>query len=253
MTDDSEAFRADQARYSRELGADQDLQQMSVDITAQSDRHNYSYVWRWLGLPIIQMPTDVVVMQELIWEHRPQVIVETGIARGGSVVLYASILQLIGEGKVVAVDVDIRPHNREAIEAHPMAHRIELIEGSSVDPTIVAQVVDRVAGAERVMVVLDSDHTEEHVLEELRHYGPLVTPGQYLAVADTVVEYLPEQSHRPRPWGPGDNPKTALDRYLRECDRFDVDPELNGKLLMTSAPGGYLRCRAPEAERSGRS
>ena len=242
MVDDTKEFRASQRQYSLELGADEELQRLSVDITAASDRHQYSYVWRWLGLPIIQMPTDVVVMQELIWEHRPQVIIETGIARGGSVILFASLLQLIGDGTVVAIDIDIRPHNRRAIETHPLGHRVHLIEGSSTDPSIVAEVAARAAGSERVMVVLDSNHTQAHVQEELRQYGPMVTLGQYLVVADTIVEHLPPQTHRPRPWGPGDNPKTALDNYLADCDRFVVDEEVNGKLLMSSTPRGYLRC-----------
>jgi cephalosporin hydroxylase len=244
VVDDTEEFRAVQREYSLELGADEDLQRLSIEVTAAADRHQYSYVWRWLGLPIIQMPADVVVMQELIWENRPQVIVETGIARGGSVILYASVLELIGEGTVVSVDIDIRAHNRRAVESHPLSHRVQLIEGSSTDSTVVGEVAARVAGAERVMVVLDSNHTETHVLEELRGYGPMVTAGQYLVVADTVVEYLPPQD-RPRPWGPGNNPKTALDIYLAECDRFVVDDEVNGKLLMTSTPRGYLRCVKP--------
>lgn len=242
VDDDTEEFRESQRQYSLELGADENLERMSIDITAESDRHQYSYVWRWLGLPIIQMPTDVVVMQELIWEYRPQVIIETGIARGGSVIFFASLLQLIGDGTVVAVDIDIRPHNRRAIEMHPFGHRVQLIEGSSTDPSIVEEVAARVDGAERVMVVLDSNHTEAHVLDELRQYAPMVTPGQYLVVADTIVEYLPPQTHRPRPWGQGNNPKTALDAYLSECDRFVIDEEVNGKLLMTSTPRGYLRC-----------
>lgn len=244
MVDDTEEFRAAQRQYSLDLAADSELQGRSIDITAASDRHRYSYVWRWLGLPIIQMPTDVVVMQELIWENRPQVIVETGVARGGSVILYASILELIGEGTVVAVDIDIRPHNRRAVEAHPLSHRVQLIEGSSTDRSVIDEVAARVTGAERVMVVLDSDHTESHVLDELRCYAPMVTVGQYLVVADTVVEHLPQQD-RPRPWGPGNNPKTALDIYLGECDRFLVEEEVNGKLLMTSTPSGYLRCVKP--------
>jgi cephalosporin hydroxylase len=241
VVDDTNEFRAAQREHSRELGADEDLQRLSIDITAASDRHHYSYVWRWLGLPIIQMPTDVVVMQELIWENRPQVIVETGIARGGSVILYASLLELIGEGTVVAVDIDIRSHNRRAIETHPLGHRIQLIEGSSTDASVVGEVAARAMGAERVMVVLDSNHTEAHVLAELRSFGPMVTAGQYLVVADTIVEYIPAQN-RPRPWGPGNNPKTALDLYLEECDRFVVDEEINGKLLMSSTLRGYLRC-----------
>lgn len=175
----------------------------ALEVSVDADRYEYSYQWTWLGLPIIQMPPDVLATQEIIWDRRPQLIIETGIARGGSVVLSASILQLIGEGRAIAVDIDIRPHNRDAIEDHPVAGRIELIEGSSIDAAVVAQVAEVADGVERVMVILDSNHTHEHVLAELEAYGPLVTPGQFLIVADTAIEHIPVQSHRPRPWGPG--------------------------------------------------
>lgn len=242
MHDDTAQFRDEQREHARALASDAELQEVNARVTTVSDQHHYSYVWRWLGLPIIQMPTDVVALQEIVWEQRPQVVVETGVARGGSVLLYASILQLLGEGTVVAIDIDIRAHNRRGIEEHPLAHRVQLIEGSSVDDAVLTEVRERIGSAEPVMVVLDSNHTHEHVLEELRRYGPLVSKGQYLVVADTVIEHLPLQSHRPRPWGPGDNPATAVAVYLQETDRFVVDEEVNGKLLMTSNPGGYLRC-----------
>lgn len=240
--EDIAAFAAAQLDHGRAIAADADLQRLSVEATTVSDRHNYSYVWRWLGVPIIQMPTDVVAIQEVIWETRPQVIVETGIARGGSVLLYSSILELIGEGTVLAIDIDLRDHNRRAIESHPLSHRVQIFDGSSTDPSVVAHVHSRIGDARRVMVVLDSNHTHEHVLEELHRYAPMVTPGQFLIVADTIVEDLPAQEHRPRPWGPGDNPKTALDAFLSETDRFVIDPGVNNKLLMTSSPGAYLRC-----------
>jgi cephalosporin hydroxylase len=188
------------------------------------------------------MPPDIVVLQEIIWETRPQLVIETGVARGGSLVLSASILQLIGDGRVLGIDIDIRAHNREAIESHPLAHRIEMIEGSSVDETVLAEVRRAADGVERVMVVLDSNHTHAHVLAELRAYAPLVTVGQYLVVADTFVEDIPSQQHRPgRPWGPGDNPATALREWLADTDAFEPDPFVNAKLLVTASPGGYLR------------
>lgn len=226
----------------RRMGADDALQRQGLDLHATADGFGYSYVWNWLGVPIIQVPPDVVAMQEIIWENRPQVIVETGVARGGSIIFSASMLQLIGEGTVVGIDIDIRAHNREAIEGHPLAHRVQLIEGSSIDASVIEQVRAQVADADRVMVVLDSNHTHEHVLEELHLYGPLVTPGQFLVVADTVVEYSPAVTHTGRPWGVGNSPKSALDEYLKETDRFEVDEYVNGKLLVTSSPGGYLRC-----------
>jgi cephalosporin hydroxylase len=242
--DDREEFLAASRAKALEMIRDPEVARLDAELTAVSDRYDYSYMWRWLGLPIIQMPADVVVTQELIWDLRPDVIVETGVARGGSAVFHASMLQLLGHGHVVAVDIDIRPHNREAIESHPLAHRIRLIEGSSVDEEVLDRVRKEIGGAQRVMVVLDSNHTHEHVLAELNAYASVVTSGQFLVVADTLVETLPVQEHRPRPWGRGDNPKTALDAFLRErSDAFEVDEVVNGKLLLTSSRGGYLRRR----------
>ena len=238
--DDRATFDAGNRANAAAMAADTDLTTRATDLVADADRYGYSYQWTWLGIPIIQMPPDIVAMQEIIWATRPQIVIETGIARGGSVILSSSILQLIGDGEVVAVDVDIRAHNRQAIEEHPLAHRILIIEGSSIDSSIVDQVRSRAAGAKRVMVVLDSNHTHDHVLAELEAYGPLVTAGQYLVVADTIVEHIPLQEHRSRPWGPGDNPHTALVEYARTHPEFEPDEYLNAKLLMTSSPGGYL-------------
>jgi cephalosporin hydroxylase len=242
VPDEAAQFADEQRRHSEALATDADLQRAALEATALADRHNYSYVWRWLGVPIIQMPSDIVALQEIVWEARPQVIVETGVARGGSVIFHASMLELLGEGIVVGVDIDIRPHARDAIEGHDLARRVRLVEGSSIDPGVVEEVRGLVPDAGRVMVVLDSDHTHDHVLSELRLYGPLVTPGQFLVVSDTVVEFIPPQTHRPRPWGPGNNPHTAVEAYLQETDRFERDPYINGKVLMGSQPGGYLRC-----------
>jgi len=242
-TDDRDQFEQDKRRQVAEMAADDALNAKALDLVVDADRYGYSYQWTWLGLPIIQMPPDIVALQEVIWATKPQVIIETGVARGGSVIMSSSLLELIGEGEVVAVDIDIRAHNRAAIEEHPLAHRVHLIQGSSIDPDIVDAVRARTEGAERVMVVLDSNHTHEHVLAELEAYAPMVTPGQYLIVADTVVEHIPVQEHRPRPWGPGDNPMTALDAYVAEHPEFEPDRFTNDKLLMTSSPGGYLRRR----------
>ena len=241
--DDRVAFGELQRSHASALAADSALREASLETTRLSDVHGYSYVWNWLGVPIIQMPTDVMVMQEIIWRDRPQVVIETGVARGGSVVMYASILQLIGDGRVVGVDVDIRPHNRKSIEQHPMAHRIELVEGSSTDRGTVDRVRALVGDAARVMVVLDSNHTHDHVLEELRCYAPLVTRGQTLVVADTIVEQIPVQTHRARPWGPGNSPGSAVAVFLRENPSFAADPTINDKLVMSQSPGGYLRRR----------
>ncbi|MEX2293218.1 MAG: CmcI family methyltransferase [Acidimicrobiales bacterium] len=223
------------------MSADPSLTSLAQDLLISADQHSWSYQWTWLGLPIIQLPTDLVAVQEVVWSQQPDLIIETGIARGGSLVLLASLLELLGCGEVVGIDVEIRPHNREAVEAHPLAPRISLIEGSSTSDEVMALVCSAAASASRVMVVLDSNHTHEHVLRELELYAPLVTPGQYLVVCDTVVEDLPLQTHRPRPWGPGDNPATALREFLASSDEFEVDRRLAEKLLLTSSPGGYVR------------
>jgi cephalosporin hydroxylase len=241
-TDDREQFREQARALANEMAMDEALRSLDHRIVEVSDQHSYSYMWTWLGLPIIQMPSDIAAMQEIIWEQRPQVVVETGFARGGSTILYSSILELIGEGIVVAVDIEFREHNRDAVEKHPLGHRVRFVEGSSIDDEVMAQVGSQVDGAERVMVILDSDHTHAHVLEEIRRYAPLVTPGQFLVVADTVVEHIPSQEHRPRSWGPGNNPQTAVDQFMAENpDVFAVDDWANNKLLMSSSRGGYLR------------
>lgn len=241
--DDRAEFDAEKQRNAAAMAADAALQRKALEVVVEADRHGWSYQWTWLGLPIIQMPPDIVALQEVIWATKPQLIIEAGVARGGSVILEASLLELIGEGEVVALDIDIRAHNREAIESHPLSRRITLIEGSSLDPDVIATVQQRAAGLERVMVVLDSNHTHDHVLAELEAYAPLVSAGQYLVVADTVVERIPAQEHRPRPWGPGDNPETALLAFqaARPELGFEVDAHLDAKLLLTSTPGGYLR------------
>jgi cephalosporin hydroxylase len=241
MTDDRAEFELTKREAAARMAADESLAAKALDLNAAADRHDWSYQWSWLGLPVIQMPPDIIALQEVIWETRPQLVIETGIARGGSLVLYASILELVGEGEVLGIDVDIRTHNREAIEEHAVAKRIRMIEGSSLDEEVVAQARAAAAEVERVMVVLDSNHTHTHVLGELRAYGPLVTVGQFLVVADTFVEHIPAQEHRPREWGPGNNPATALRTWFDETDGFEPDPFVNSKLLLTASPGGYLR------------
>jgi cephalosporin hydroxylase len=226
-------------------GRDQAFRELARDWYRRSWPHRYSYAFTWLGLPIIQYPQDIVALQELVWRVRPEVIVETGIAWGGSLLLSASLLELIGgTGRVVGVDIDIRPHNRAAIEAHPLMKRITLIEGSSIDAAVAAKVsgIVRERPKGHVVVILDSSHTHRHVTEELRLYSPLVTAGSYLVVLDTVIDDLPAEMFPDRPWGPGDNPRTAVREFLRHSDRFVVESEIEDKLLITAAPGGYLRC-----------
>jgi len=245
VRDDRLEFEDEKRKRAARLAEDRDLLHRAANVQIDAAAHNYTYLWSWLGLPIVQLPPDVVALQEIIWETKPDVVVETGVARGGSLVFFASILQMLGgDGIVVGVDIDIRAHNRESIERHPLAHRIRLIEGSSVDDATVERVRALIPAGARVMVVLDSDHSHAHVLAELRRYAPFVTPGQFLVVADTGLG-IPEAARlRVRDWGPENNPLTALRAYLAETDRFQADPFYNGKLLMTSSPGGYLRCVA---------
>jgi cephalosporin hydroxylase len=182
--------------------------------------------------------------QEVIWATKPDVIIETGVARGGSVLFMASLLELMGKGKVIGVDIDIRAHNRDAIEQHPMSKRVVLIEGGSVDEDTLARVRAEIPQGARVMVVLDSDHSRSHVLAECRAYGPMVTPGCYMVVADTIVGHVSEENapkKRSKLWFKGNEPLSALQDYMAETDRFEVDEVLNGKLVLSSSPGGYIR------------
>jgi cephalosporin hydroxylase len=224
------------------MASDATLGDVTREWFTRASKHEYSYHFQWMGRPIIQFPQDIVAAQEIIWRTRPDLVIETGIAHGGSLVFYASMLELLGgEGRVLGVDIDIRPHNRAAIEAHPMKKRIDMIEGSSVDEAVVACVRETAARHERVLVVLDSNHTHEHVLRELRLYSPMVTPGSYLLAFDTIIEDMPPDFSADRPWAPGNNPKTAVSEFLKETDRFEIDHEIESKLLITVAPGGYLR------------
>jgi len=220
-------------------------------------KYNYTYRFTALGRPIIQFPQDIVAMQELIWHIRPDLIIETGIAHGGSLIFSASMLALLdmcdaiesgqsfnpkeSRRKVLGLDIDIRAHNRAAIEAHPMASRIQMIQGSSIAPEIVEQVKSVAANHSRVMVCLDSNHTHEHVLAELEAYASLVSVDSYCVVFDTVVEDMPKEMFPDRPWGPGDNPKTAVWEYLKTHPEFEIDKSIQHKLLITVAPDGYLK------------
>jgi len=236
-------FEEDKKKSIAELGRDKELRQRALDWLKDVSRKNYSYHFNWLGRPIIQFPQDIIASQEIVWNTRPDLIIETGIARGGSLILWASLLEMMGvEGRVIGIDIDIREHNRTAIEAHPLFRRINMLEGSSVDEGIAAKVKEIASGHKRVMVVLDSMHTHEHVLKELQLYAPMVTAGCYLLVFDTIIEFLPDGYFPDRPWGRGNNPYTALQEYLKTCDRFELDREMEDKLLITVAPGGYMKC-----------
>ena len=242
MTDNNvhQAFEAECKAEIDAQGQNETLKALARDFFNESARHKYSYHFSWMGRPIIQLPQDMMAMQELIWNIKPDLVIECGIAHGGSIIYYASLLELQGHGEVLGIDRDIRPHNRQAIESHPMFKRISMIEGSSVDLGVVEQVRALAAG-KKVILVLDSNHTHEHVLEELRLYAPLVSLGSYCVVMDTVVEDMPADAFPDRPWGPGDNPKTAVWAYLEENGDFEIDQQMNDKLLISVAPDGYLR------------
>lgn len=227
----------------KKMGENSHLIELRNQFARDTAEYKYTYNFSWMGLPIIQFPQDMVAMQEIIWQVKPQLIIETGIAHGGSLIFYASMLDLLGnDGMVLGLDIDIRAHNRIEIEKHPMSKRIKMLEGSSIDETIVSQVHDFARGKSPVLVVLDSMHTHEHVLSELNAYAPLVTRDSYLVVFDTLVEDMPEDMFHDRPWGKGNNPKTAVWEFLKSSDRFEVDKEIENKLLITVAPSGYLKC-----------
>ena len=240
--DDSEEFNRRNREVIGRMAADEEMRWQTREWMASATRYEYSYHFTWLGRPIIQFPQDIVATQEIIWRVRPDLIIETGIARGGSLIFSASMLELLGgDGLVVGVDVDIREHNRVEIERHPLARRIKMVQGSSVDESVVRRVAAYAEGRPTVLVMLDSNHTHEHVLRELELYSPLVTPGSYLIVYDTLIEQMPEDMYPERPWGRGDNPLTAVREFLSGNADFEVDREVEEKLLVTVAPGGYLR------------
>jgi cephalosporin hydroxylase len=237
--------------------ADKPLCDAAAAFMLASTAPKYSYNFAWLGRPIIQYPQDMVAMQDLIWQIKPDLIIETGIAHGGSLIMTASMMALLdlcdgidsgttiepnkSKRKVLGIDIDIRPHNKTAIETHPMASRIQMIQGSSIDPEIIVKVHAVAANYSRVLVCLDSNHTHEHVLAELNAYAPLTSVGSYCVVFDTIIEDMPAEMFPDRPWAPGNNPKTAVLEYLKVHPEFQIDKSIKDKLLITVAPDGYLR------------
>lgn len=267
--DPVEHFRQLVADNIRKIGEDRDFIGLSNIWVRESIRHGYAQNFTWLGRPVIQVPQDLYAIQELIWSSRPDLIIETGIAHGGSLVTSASMLAMLdycdavtsgtvldpkaSRRKVVGVDIDIRAHNRTAVEAHPMRHKIHLIEGSSVAPEVMEQIAKHAEGYSRVMVFLDSNHTHEHVLQELELYAPYVTKGCYCVVWDTGVEDLPEGFTADRPWGKGDNPKTAVWEYMKRLSSegrtardgekliLEIDHTIEHKIAITASPDGFLK------------
>ena len=245
MTIDREFDEERRARIEA-IGQDEQLCGLTRQWLSRAQERQYSYHFDWLGLPIIQYPQDVVAMQEIVWSVKPELIIETGIARGGSVIFYASMLELLascgqGDGSVLAVDIDIRAHNLQAIAEHPLALRVDMIEGSSIAADIIAQVKAKAEGKERILVCLDSNHTHEHVLKELRAYAPLASVGSYVVVFDTLVEDLSAAAIGDRSWGRGNNPKTAVWAFIEENDCFEIDRSIHDKLQISVAPDGFLK------------
>ena len=228
-------------------GADTALVEASRAWVQQANAHKYSYHFNWLGRPVIQYPQDMMAMQEIIWRIQPDLIIETGIAHGGSLIFSASMLELNAAcggnatAEVCGVDIDIRAHNRSAIETHPLSRRVTMIEGSSIANDVVAQIKAKAFGKARVLVCLDSNHTHDHVLAELQLYAPLVSIGSYCVVFDTIIEDLPSDAFPDRSWGRGRNPKTAVHEYLATHPEFEIDAAMDAKLLISVAPSGYLR------------
>lgn len=257
MTKQTNDFHHERVTNITALGDDPECKSAALNFLTKTAIHKYSYNFDWLGRPAIQFPNDAWALQELVWKIKPDLIIETGIAHGGSLVLSASLLAMLdmcdaietgatinpkeSKRKVLGIDIDIRAHNRAAIEAHPMASRIQMIQGSSIAPEIVAQVHAVAANYSRILVMLDSNHTHAHVFAELQAYASLTSVGSYCCVFDTIVEDMPIEMFPDRPWGPGDNPKTAVWEYLKTHPEFEIDKSIQHKLLITVAPDGYLK------------
>lgn len=239
----SEEFLNQKKANIKKLSESDELKDLAIKFMVETAPAKYTYNFTWLGRPIIQYPQDMIALQEIIWEVKPDLIIETGIAHGGSLIFSASMLQLIGEdGHVLGIDIDIREHNRAEIERHPLSKRISMIQGSSIDQDTIKKVFEFANGKKKIIVILDSNHTHEHVLAELKAYSSLVTKDSYLIVFDTAVEDLPEDfDWSGRPWGKGNNPKTAVWEFLRQHDEFIIDSAIQNKLLITVAPDGYLK------------
>lgn len=257
MNETERQFSQEVAYNIEQMGRDKDLQALTRLWIKGIIPYNYAHNFSWLGRPVMQVPQDIYAMQELIWNIKPDLVIETGIAHGGSLIMCASMLALLdyceavqvgktldpkaSKRRVLGVDIEIRPHNRKAIEAHPMAHLIEMIEGSSVAPDVVDQMKTVAKSYKKILVSLDSDHTHNHVLAELKAYAPLTSVGSYCVVWDTGIEDLPKDFCKDRPWGKENNPKTAVREFLKTNDRFVIDKDIETKLLITAAPDGYIK------------
>jgi len=240
MTFSRSELESDKTEFLKLQNQDEELSQMGLDFVIRSDRYGYAYQWTWCDLPILQLPQDVLATQEIIFRCKPTVIIETGVAWGGGIALYGTLMDVYGGRHIIGLDLNLAPSVVNSVTDIGLKTEVTLLKGSSTNLDIIAQVNSIIEEDDRVMVILDSNHTHEHVLDELRAYGPMVSPGQYCIVSDTIVENIPEQSHRPRPWGHGNNPMTAVRQYLSEFDGFRPDADVDRKLVMSFNPSGYL-------------
>ncbi|MDR1255180.1 MAG: cephalosporin hydroxylase family protein [Puniceicoccales bacterium] len=239
MTFNHEEFEKEKSAFLLQQNHDEALQANAFDFVAKADKHRYEYQWTWMGMPIIKMPEDIILIQQIIYATKPDYIIETGIAWGGSVVYYASLLQLLGKGEIIAIDTILPKKNIDKIMAYSFSSRIHLLEGSSIDVTIFEKVKALIKPNTKVMVIL-GNHTHEHVYNELNLYSSLVSSGQYIIVEDTVLEHIPQQVHRQRPWGSGNNPYTAVKQFLLENKNFSNDNKYNKICLISCNKGGYI-------------
>lgn len=238
----ADEFASSRAQWRQQLGDDEALRAQAVSLQQQADRHSYTYTWEWLGVPIIRLPDDIVVLQEIFWSYRPQRVIETGVARGGSMLLDASLMRLTGvEPAVLGVDIKIFPHTTEALATHPMATGVELFEADSTVPETEARAREFLGDAERAVLILDSNHTHEHVLAELRLLAPLLPAGGLVLVADTLIEEFPAGYYANRPWDRGDNPATAVRSFLEEREDFEPARDWARRALLTEFRDGVLR------------
>lgn len=235
-------FEEQRKIWAQELENDVALQEEALDVYVKADRHNWIHQTNWFGEPALQLPQDMFALQEIIFKTRPNYIIEIGVAWAGSMLFYATLQEVLGGKMVIGVDIFIPDDLKERLATHKtLFKRIKLIEGSSVDDSVVEQIKKIIGNDKKVMVILDSHHTHEHVTNELNIYSKLCSEGQYLVVADTIIDKIPLQTHRPRPWGPGNNPKTALDEFLKSHPDFEIDHEIDRKLLFTCIPSGFLK------------
>jgi cephalosporin hydroxylase len=240
---DIKKFKTRNKNMIKKMAQDIPLQNLSKKWIFNSINHEYSYHFNWLGVPVIQYPQDLMAMQEIIWQTKPDIIIETGVARGGSLIFYASILNMIQKsGLVIGIDIDIRNHNKIIIKTHHLSKKIKLIEGSSTDMNTIDKVKKIIKQKKKILVILDSNHTHDHVLQELLLYSPFVKKNGYMVVFDSIIEDMPSKLVKNRPWKKGNNPKTAVHEFLKKNSRFQIDKEIENKLLITVAPDGYLKC-----------